>query len=105
MKAQVAPTQPGARPQQLGSSPWPQPLASGRPKGPFSALHHQAQALAVLKSQVAKYSYEALKVEASSIQEQVVVALQEKCIPAGAQVPSRRHLAAISQSAPGAPPS
>ena len=32
MKAQVAPTQPGARPQQLGSSPWPQEPASGRPK-------------------------------------------------------------------------
>ena len=32
-RAQTAPTDPGAPPQQLGSSPWPQQPASGRPKG------------------------------------------------------------------------
>ena len=31
-KAQAAPTQPGAPPQQRGGSPWPQERASGRPK-------------------------------------------------------------------------
>ena len=32
LKAQAAPTHPGAPPKQLGSSPWPQQPASGRPK-------------------------------------------------------------------------
>ena len=32
LKARAAPTQPGAQPEHLGSLPWPQELASGRPK-------------------------------------------------------------------------
>ena len=32
LKARAAPTQPGAQPEPLGSLPWPQELASGRPK-------------------------------------------------------------------------
>ena len=32
LKARAAPTHPGAQPEPLGSLPWPQELASGRPK-------------------------------------------------------------------------
>ena len=32
LEAQAAPTHPGAQPEPLGSLPWPQELASGRPK-------------------------------------------------------------------------
>ena len=32
LQAQAAPTHPGAQPEPLGSLPWPQALASGRPK-------------------------------------------------------------------------
>lgn len=44
------------------------------------------QATAALKLIVSQYSYEALKMESTAVQEQVVVALQDKCIPAGTQV-------------------
>ena len=36
--AQAAPTHPGAPPEQLGGSPWPQEPASGRPKAEDSPL-------------------------------------------------------------------
>ena len=38
LKARAAPTHPGAQPEPLGSLPWPQELASGRPKVEDSPL-------------------------------------------------------------------
>lgn len=48
----------------------------------------QSQASAALKLIVSRYSYEALKVESAQVQEQVVQALQEKCVTAGTEVVS-----------------
>ena len=45
LKARAAPTHPGAQPEPLGSLPWPQELASGRPKVedvPLSTTRRQA---------------------------------------------------------------
>jgi len=48
----------------------------------------QAQASAALKLIVSRYSYEALKVESSQVQQQVVDALQDKCAVCGAEIVS-----------------
>ena len=43
LEARAAPTHPRAQPEPLGSLPWPQELASGRPKvEDFSTFNHQA---------------------------------------------------------------
>ena len=44
LEARAAPTQPRALPEPLGSLPWPQKLASGRPKvEDFSTFNHQVE--------------------------------------------------------------
>jgi len=48
----------------------------------------QSQASAALKIIVSRYSYDALKVESMQVQEQVVIALQEKCVTPGVTVVS-----------------
>jgi len=50
LEAQAAPTHPGAPPEHLGGLPWPQELASGRPKVedfPLSTTRHAGVSIRV----------------------------------------------------------